>query len=90
MTSTYKALSCCKRWTYDKTIAADGDGGVLKRMADRKIAEDQSFLNAQDMINAIENETQVTLLHIPSDDLSKYDDAIPKDLKTIPGTMQIH
>ena len=44
----------------------------------------------KDMVNAIENETKVTLLHITSDDLSKYDDVIHKDLKTIPGTMQIH
>ena len=71
--------------------AADGVGGVLKRTAERMVAQGKSILNAQDFVNLMENAVSaVKLLYIPEADFGKFDADLPNSLATVPGTMKIH
>ena len=70
--------------------AADGIGGVLKRTADRKVAQGMNIVNAKDFIDAVKD-VQVDVIYIDNEEFTveKATAAQWNGVK-IPGTMKIH
>ena len=70
--------------------AADGLGGILKRMADRLIAHGRDLHNTDTVFTALEAETSVKLFKVSEQDVSNVDRCLPSRLKTVPGTMTLN
>ena len=71
--------------------AADGIGGVLKRTADRLVAEGNDIADAQSLFDALLKNTNVRLFYVTEEDVSLVDTYVDKVmLRSIPGTMAFH
>ncbi|KAI0214326.1 hypothetical protein LSAT2_000568, partial [Lamellibrachia satsuma] len=70
---------------------ADGVGGVLKRTADRLIANGLDLPNAEAVYDALLGTgTSVKLFYVPESAIQEMDKVVPKHLVPIPGIMTIH
>ena len=71
--------------------AADGIGGVLKRTADRIVAQGADLPNAKAVFECLSRNTNVCLFYVTDTDVSNMDDYLNKViLRPIPGTMAFH
>ena len=69
---------------------ADGIGGVIKRTADRAVANGADISNAEMLIQFLRSSaTKVHIFEVLEADIEKVD-AVPSTLKPIPNTMQVH
>ncbi|CAF1174502.1 unnamed protein product [Didymodactylos carnosus] len=70
---------------------ADAVGAALKRKFDETIAfdSDNSNDNAMNLINAVENHTEIKLFLYDSDDIKAVKDSIPA-IRTVKGTASFH
>ncbi|CAF3986560.1 unnamed protein product [Rotaria sordida] len=70
---------------------ADAVGAALKRQFDEAISfdPDHAFDNAQDLMNAVQNNTDIKLYIYDKKDIQKLKDTIPA-LSTIKGTAKFH
>jgi hypothetical protein len=66
-------------------------GAALKRQFDETISfdPDHTFDDAQDLMNAVENNTDIKLYIYDKEDIQKLKDTIPA-LSTIKGTAKFH
>ena len=71
--------------------AADGIGGVLKRTADRIVAQGVDLPNAEAVFECLSRNTNVCLFYVTDTNVSNMDDYLNKViLRPIPGTMAFH
>ncbi|XP_055924519.1 uncharacterized protein LOC129956613 [Argiope bruennichi] len=82
-------------WNYSETGhgkgAPDGIGAVLKRTADRIVAEGKDVHNYNTFISVLRESCKgVTLFEVTNDDVNKSDELISEDIKTFFGTMKVH
>lgn len=71
--------------------SADGVGGLLKRTADKLVCQGNDIQNAESLYRVLSKQNlNVWLFYVPRDEISKVDETLPTNLKTIEGTMQIH
>ena len=70
--------------------AADGVGGIFKRMANRLVVHGRDLHNTDTVFTALEAETSVKLFKVSEQDVSNVDRCLPSGLKTVPGTMTLH
>ena len=69
--------------------AADGIGGVLKRTADRIVAQGADLPNAKAVFECLSRNTNVCLFYVTDTDVSNMDDYLNKViLRPIPGTIK--
>ncbi|XP_045175680.2 uncharacterized protein LOC123536521 [Mercenaria mercenaria] len=71
--------------------AADGVGGTVKRTADRLVATGTDIPDAKAFYENVGKHLEnVQLFLIESDDIESLSNSVPKDLKTVKGTMKLH
>ena len=71
--------------------AADGIGGVLKRTADRIVAQGADLPNAEAVFECLSRNTNVCLFYVTDTDVSRMDEYLNMViLRPIPGTMAFH
>lgn len=83
-------------WNYSEAGhgkgAPDGIGGVLKRTADRVVAEGKDIVNFEAMFKTLKEKTKVILLNVESDHIKEEQDWLEEDmtpLSTIKGTLKV-
>jgi hypothetical protein len=70
--------------------AADGVGGVIKRLADSMVARGVDIPNAKTLFDNICNESSVSVYFINREEVAAFDTKIPEHLTPIAGTMKLH
>lgn len=90
---------CIKQivWNYSEAGhgkgAPNGIGGVLKRTADRVVAEGKDIANFEAMFKTLKEKTKVLLLNVESDHIKEEEDWLREEmtpLSTIKGTLKVH
>lgn len=70
--------------------AADGIGGFLKRQGDTVVATGRDISDASSFVSVLDGSSKTKLFLISENDISLVADSIPKNIQTLPGTMQVH
>ena len=70
--------------------AADGVGAALKRKADKLIAFGNDIKDAHQFYEMIRHDTKVKMFFIEEQDIDFFEVAVPNNLPTLKGTMNIH
>ncbi|CAH0721934.1 unnamed protein product, partial [Brenthis ino] len=70
---------------------ADGIGGTIKRMLDKKVCHGADIKNARDAYEAIkQSDTMIQVHLIEEDAINTITNAIPDNVRVLPGTMKVH
>ena len=70
---------------------ADGIGAVIKRTADRMIANGDDVTDAETMMKVLKTaNTTVKLYLVTEKEIETVRELLPKSLKSVPETMKIH
>lgn len=70
--------------------AADGVGGMLKRVADRIISCGGDIADADDFFRQLKDKTKVKLYLISESEIDKIRKAIPNKIPVLKGTLSVH
>ena len=70
--------------------APEGVGGVLKRVADRLIAEGNDIPNADILFNKLKENTSISLHYITSDKIEEVEKTLPNKIPCVSGIMKVH
>lgn len=70
--------------------AADGIGGVLKRVADRMVAHGADIMNSQQFFEQVQKETTIKLFLIDKAAIDCIRKTLPSNIPLLKGTMRLH
>ena len=71
--------------------APDGIGGCVKRTADSLVSQGKDLADIDTLVKELKEKCKgITIYKIDSENFTKYDDYVPKKLRTFKGTLKIH
>ena len=71
--------------------APDGIGGVVKREADRLVAQGTDVVDVHDLFSCLDSlDLKVKLYEVPSANINQIDTELPSAIALVPGTLSVH
>lgn len=84
----------CGTWNFFEASHGKGDpdgvGGALKRAANAEVAHGRDIPDAGTLFSVLKEDSIVKLHLVSQAEIDEVDKDIPRDLKVVPGTRQIH
>lgn len=69
----------------------DGIGAVVKRIANRVVLNGEDVMSAHEFVEKVQERTKVKLIEVKEAEIENFSDILAsKQLKAVPGTMNIH
>lgn len=70
--------------------AADGVGGLIKRLANQKVADGDDIPDARTLYNAVKEETSIKLYFVTEEAIEEVAKSVPLQIIPVKGTQKIH